>query len=152
MSWFYIYKEKCEIQIIFLLEGKYAAEVSSLCAKAACGLLTLGLSPEVASSCGVWIFTMLLRRCMGNCGDWRLLACGWAVKASEKMLPSWDNWTVSIKPGSAPECRLRSRLSSEVIDSSAHWSCSTTLCGKEPFCFPLHSGAWLFQPDCSYRL
>lgn len=48
-------------------------------------LLTSGLSPEMGFSCRFWIFCMLPRHSMGKCSYRKLLVCGWAVKASEKI-------------------------------------------------------------------
>lgn len=71
-------KKNVKFKCIFLLEVKYVAEVSSvgLCTEGTYRLLTLGLSPEVGSSFWFWIFTVLLRHCMGKCSDWMLLECG----------------------------------------------------------------------------
>ena len=65
-------------------------------------LLTSGLSPEMGFSCWFWIFCMLPRHSMGKCSYRKLLVCGWAVKASKRLL-LWDHWIVSIKPGSCPQ-------------------------------------------------
>lgn len=113
--------------------------------------LTLGSPPEVGFSCPLWIFSVLLRHCVGKYSSRTLLECGWAVKASRK---NCSHGITGLCPLSQALPRVPALLwaGSEVIASSAQWGCSRTLPSKAPLCFPLRSGAWPFRLDCPYQL